>query len=81
MQGLQGNFGEPDRQPREPAQTALQWSRWVRQFERNLMTGISWPPPLMKMSFGGTSVPSDPVPFLRLCVFNELAAFSEEKKK
>jgi hypothetical protein len=27
-------FGEPERQPREPAQTALQGSRWTRQFER-----------------------------------------------
>src|ERR1700674_1108408 len=36
-------FGEPDRQPREPAQMARQGSRWVRQFERKEETRpIHW---------------------------------------
>jgi hypothetical protein len=45
------------------------------------MTGIPWPPPLMKMSLAGRLFPVIQPLFLRLCVFNELAAFSEEKKK
>jgi hypothetical protein len=44
------------------------------------MTGISWPPPLMRMSLAARLLPAIQ-PFFRLCVFNELAAFSEEKKK
>jgi hypothetical protein len=42
---------------------------------------VSVATPADENGLGGTSVPSDPPPFLRLCVFNELAVFSEEKKK
>jgi hypothetical protein len=34
----------------------------------------------MKMSLAGRQFPVDPAPFLWLCLFNELAVFSEEKE-
>ena len=36
--------------------------------------------PADENELGGMAVPSVPAPFLRLCVFNELGVFSEEKK-